>query len=41
MNPLCYVFTAFIVLNVLQSGFTRWCLMEGVLLRVGIGTEEY
>ena len=29
-------FTAFVGLNLLQSGFTRWCLMEALLRRLGV-----
>jgi hypothetical protein len=31
-----YLFTAFVGLNLLQSAFTRWCLMEDILARFGI-----
>ncbi len=29
-------FTAFVGLNLLQSAFTRWCLMESILRRLGV-----
>ena len=29
-------FTAFVGINLLQSGLTRWCLMESILRRLGI-----
>ena len=29
-------FTAFVGANLLQSGLTRWCLMESILRRLGI-----
>ena len=29
-------FTAFVGVNMLQSGFTRWCLMESILRRLGM-----
>lgn len=29
-------FTAFVGLNLLQSGFTRWCLMEALLRKLGV-----
>jgi len=29
-------FTAFVGLNLLQSGLTRWCLMESILAKLGI-----
>jgi len=29
-------FTAFVGLNLLQSGLTRWCLMESILRKLGL-----
>ncbi len=29
-------FTAFVGLNLLQSAFTRWCLMEDILVKLKI-----
>ncbi|MSP86249.1 MAG: DUF2892 domain-containing protein [Methylotenera sp.] len=29
-------FTAFIGLNLLQSGLTNWCLMESILRKLGV-----
>jgi len=29
-------FTAFVGLNLLQSGFSRWCLMESLLAKLGL-----
>ncbi|GBG13089.1 uncharacterized protein NMK_0627 [Novimethylophilus kurashikiensis] len=29
-------FTAFIGANLLQSGFTNWCLMESLLRKLGV-----
>lgn len=29
-------FTAFVGLNLLQSGFTRWCMMESILRKLGV-----
>ena len=29
-------FTAFVGANLLQSGLTKWCLMESILRKVGI-----
>jgi len=29
-------FTAFVGINLLQSGFTGWCLMENILRKLGI-----
>ncbi|WP_271393798.1 DUF2892 domain-containing protein [Aequorivita sinensis] len=32
-------FTAFVGVNLLQSSFTRWCLMEKFLRKLGIKDE--
>ncbi|MGZ8260777.1 MAG: YgaP family membrane protein [Caldimonas sp.] len=32
-------FTAFVGINLLQSGLTRWCLMERILRRLGLRAE--
>ncbi len=29
-------FTAFVGANLLQSGITRWCLMDSILRRLGV-----
>ncbi len=29
-------FTAFVGANLLQSGLTRWCLMESILRKLGV-----
>jgi hypothetical protein len=31
VNPYWFLFTAFVGLNLLQSSFTRWCLMEDIV----------
>jgi len=31
-------FTAFVGVNLLQSGLTRWCLMEQIMRRLGLQT---
>jgi hypothetical protein len=36
VSPYWYLFTAFVGLNLLQSAFTQWCLMEKFLLRLGV-----
>lgn len=33
------LFTAFVGLNLLQSAFTRWCLMEDILQKLGIACK--
>ncbi|RMH52733.1 MAG: DUF2892 domain-containing protein [Zetaproteobacteria bacterium] len=35
-EPTWLWFTAFVGANLLQSGFTRWCLMEKILARLGV-----
>jgi hypothetical protein len=30
-------FTVFVGANLLQSGFTRWCLMEKIMRKLGAG----
>ena len=35
-GPTWLWFTAFVGANLLQSGFTRWCLMEQILKKVGV-----
>jgi hypothetical protein len=36
VSSLWLWFTAFVGLNLLQSGLTRWCLMENILRRLGV-----
>lgn len=36
VHPGFYLFTAFVGLNLLQSGFTRWCPMMALLRRLGV-----
>ena len=33
------LFTAFVGVNLLQSAFTRWCLMEKFLARLGVAKQ--
>ncbi len=35
-----FLFTAFVGLNLLQSAFTRWCLMEDILRWTGLHRSE-
>ena len=35
-EPTWLWFTAFVGANLLQSGFTRWCLMEKILAKLGL-----
>lgn len=36
VHPGWYLFTAFVGANLLQSGFTRWCLMSTILKKLGL-----
>jgi len=38
VSPWWLAFTAFVGVNLLQSGFTRWCLMEQILRKLGAPT---
>lgn len=40
VSPYWYLFTAFVGLNLIQSAFTRWCLMETILTRLGFAGQE-
>ena len=35
-SPYWNLFTAFVGVNLLQSAFTKWCLMEKILSKLGI-----
>ena len=35
VSPWWLAFTAFVGVNLLQSGFTQWCLMESMLRKLG------
>lgn len=37
VSPYWYLFTAFVGLNLLQSSVTKWCLMDDILRKAGIG----
>jgi hypothetical protein len=34
-----FFFTAFVGLNLLQSAFTKWCLMEDILRKLGLAEK--
>jgi len=36
VSPWWFLFTAFVGLNLIQSSFTRWCLMEDILAKLGV-----
>jgi hypothetical protein len=35
-SPYWHLFKAFVGLNLLQSAFTKWCLMEKILSKFGV-----
>jgi hypothetical protein len=37
VSPWFYLFTAFVGLNLFQSGLTNWCPMMAILRRAGVG----
>jgi hypothetical protein len=37
VSPYWYLFTAFVGLNLFQSGLTNWCPMMTFLRKLGIG----
>lgn len=37
VSPYWFLFTAFVGLNLLQSGFTNWCPMMTFLRKLGVG----
>ena len=40
VSPWWLALTAFVGVNLLQSGLTRWCLMERMLRRLGLRAES-
>jgi len=36
LSPYWYLFTAFVGLNLLQSGFTNWCPAMSLLKKLGV-----
>ena len=39
-SPYWYLFTAFVGANLFQSAFTRWCLMEDILAKLGVAGKS-
>jgi hypothetical protein len=35
-SPYWHLLTAFVGANLLQSAFTKWCLMEDILCKLGV-----
>ena len=40
LSPYWHLFTAFVGLNLLQSAFTKWCLMENILTKLGVAQKK-
>jgi hypothetical protein len=40
VHPNWLWFTAFVGANLIQSGFTKWCLMEKILIKLGWAGPE-
>lgn len=40
VSPYWLWFTAFVGANLMQSAFTRWCLMEDILRRLGVPSQS-
>ena len=40
VNPNWLWFTAFVGANLFQSSLTRWCLMEDILNKLGVGKQK-
>ncbi len=38
VHPAWFLFTAFVGLNLFQSGFTNWCPMMTILRKAGVGS---
>ena len=39
VHPYWLWFTAFVGANLFQSALTRWCLMEDILAKMGVGKK--
>ncbi len=40
VSPYWFLFTAFVGVNLLQSSFTKWCLMDSILRKAGVGVKS-
>jgi len=38
LSPWWLAFTAFVGVNLLQSGLTKWCLMESIMQKLGLSS---
>jgi len=39
-SPYWFLFTAFVGANLFQSAFSKWCLMEDILDKLGIAEKS-
>jgi hypothetical protein len=40
VSPYWLWFTVFVGANLLQSGLTRWCLLEDILAKLGVAKKQ-
>lgn len=40
VSPYWFLFTIFVGLNLIQSSFTNWCLLEIILVKFGVKKSE-
>ena len=40
VSPYWFLFTAFVGLNLFQSGLTKWCLMDDILKKMKLGADS-
>ena len=40
VSPWWLAFTAFVGANLLQSGFTKWCMLNNILIKLGVPGES-
>jgi hypothetical protein len=40
VSPYFFLFTVFVGLNLLQSGLTKWCLMDDILKKLKLGSDS-
>lgn len=40
VHPAFYLFTAFVGLNLFQSGFSKWCPMMAILRKFGLPEQR-
>lgn len=40
VNEYWFLFTAFVGINLIQSSFTKWCLLEKILIKAGMSKAD-